>query len=488
MSALRNRRTVIVVIVIIALVAVSIGVLLRQSSLNNSTALTASGTVETTQVSIAPEVGGRVQAVNVQEGDSVKAGDVLLTLDGTILKAQQAVAAAGLNSAKAAAVTAAASLNSAQTQYDLALNASVTADKAQRTSQWVMSAPSDFSLPLWYFSQSEQMSAAQAEVDAAQQALTDAQNNLNDIQNSAAGSDFVKIENNLAQARASYDVANDLNNRVQNGKTIDDLSKRQLYLLALDMHRQQNNPNSSDRTYRLNLSNIDQDIKDASQQLFDDAKANLKSAQDAYNTALTTDAANNVEKARAQVSLAQERYNTALDYVSFLRTGSQSPAVTTAEQALDQAKAASAQAQTAVEQAQANLDLLNAQVAKLTITAPSDGVVLTRAVEPGETVNPGAEVLVLGRLTNLTMTVYVPEDRLGQVFLGQMADVKFDSFPNQTFQAKVTYISDQAEFTPRNVQTVEGRQTTVFAVKLQLPDTSGKLKPGMPGDVTFILK
>ncbi len=480
-----RRRTIIIVVVIVALLAVSLGVLLRQSSLNNNSALTASGTVETTQVSIAPEVAGKVLTVNVQEGDAVKAGDVLLTLDGSILKAQQNVAASGLDTAKAAAATTQAALDTAQTQYDLALNASLVSDKGQRTSQWVMSAPSDFSLPLWYFSQSEQMTAAQAEVDSAQSALTDAQNNLANVQNTAAGSDFVKIETSLANARASYDVANDLNNRVQNGKTIDDFSKRQLYLLALDAHRQKNNPDSN--SYRLNASNIDQDIKDAAQQLFDDAKANLLSAQDAYDKALTTDGANSVQKARAQVSLAQERYNTALDYVSFLRTGNEAPSVSIARNALDQAKAAADQSQKAVAQAQANLDLLNAQVSKLTITAPSDGVVLTRAVEPGEAVNPGAEVLTLGQLTDLTMTVYVPEDRLGQVFLGQMANVKFDSFPNQAFQAKVTYISDQAEFTPRNVQTVEGRQTTVFAVKLQLQDTSGKLKPGMPGDVTFVL-
>jgi HlyD family secretion protein len=63
--------------------------------------------------------------------------------------------------------------------------------------------------------------------------------------------------------------------------------------------------------------------------------------------------------------------------------------------------------------------------------------------------------------------------------------VTVDSFPGETFTATVTYISSQAEFTPRNVQTVEGRKNTVFAVKLKLEDTSGKLKPGMPADVTF---
>src|ERR1700687_3894361 len=101
-----NRRTVITVILVLVVMAAGIGILLHQSSLNNSTALTASGTVETTQVSVAPEVAGKVLSVNVQEGDSVKAGDTLLTLDGTILQAQQSVAAAGLDTARAAALTA----------------------------------------------------------------------------------------------------------------------------------------------------------------------------------------------------------------------------------------------------------------------------------------------------------------------------------------------------------------------------------------------
>jgi HlyD family secretion protein len=479
-----NRRPVITVILVLVVMAAGIGILLHQSSLNNTTALTASGTVETTQVSVAPEVAGKVLSVNVQEGDSVKAGDTLLTLDGTILQAQQSVAAAGLDTARAAALTADAALASAQTQVDLAINAALVTDKGKRTSQWVANAPSDFNLPLWYYSQAEQMSAAQSAVDAAQAALTDTQNNLAAVETSASTGDFVLAEKNLAAAQASYTVANDLNNRVQNGKNIDDLTRRQLFLVALDAQHQ----NSGSNSYWLAASNIDQYIKDSAQKQFDDAKSNLKDAQAAYEKAVSNSGAKDVLNARALVSLAQERYNTALDYVSFQRTGSGAPSVTVAQEGLGQTKAADDQAHIAVAQAQANLNLLNAQIGKLTISAPSQGVVLARAVEPGESVSPGAQLLTLGRLDQLTMTVYVPENRLGQVYIGQSANVVFDSFSGQTFRASVLYISNQAEFTPRNVQTVDGRQTTVFAVKLQLPDTNSQLKPGMPGDVTFVLK
>ena len=138
--------------------------------------------------------------------------------------------------------------------------------------------------------------------------------------------------------------------------------------------------------------------------------------------------------------------------------------------------------------AQANLDLLDDQIAKTTVFAPVDGVVMTRNAEPGSVVNAGAALLTLARLDELTITVYVPEDRVGEVSLGQTANVSVDSFPGVVFTATVSYISDQAEFTPRNVQTVSGRKNTVFAIKLKLNDKSEKLKPGMPADVTFLAK
>ena len=190
-------------------------------------------------------------------------------------------------------------------------------------------------------------------------------------------------------------------------------------------------------------------------------------------------------RARAEVSIAQERYYSALDYQRKLQTGEQSIAVSAAQGALSQAQAAADQAQTAVEQAQANLDFIDTQIAKLDVYAVMDGVILTRNVEPGEFVQPGATALTMADLTDLTITVYVPEDRYGQVSLGQTAEVSVDSFPGEIFTATVVHMADQAEFTPRNVQTVEGRSSTFYAIKLKVDDPQGKLKIGMPADVVF---
>jgi multidrug resistance efflux pump len=179
-----------------------------------------------------------------------------------------------------------------------------------------------------------------------------------------------------------------------------------------------------------------------------------------------------------QYALAKAAVDDAQYNLSRVANGPNPEDVTAAQARVEAAKATLAQAQ-------ANLGLIDAQIAELTVTAPEDSIVLTRSVEPGETVNPGGVALELGRLSNLTITVYVPEDRVGEISLGQGAEMTVDSYPGEKFSATVSYISDQAEFTPRNVETVTGRQSTVFAVKLRLSDKTGKLKPGMPGDVTF---
>ena len=112
-------------------------------------------------------------------------------------------------------------------------------------------------------------------------------------------------------------------------------------------------------------------------------------------------------------------------------------------------------------------------------------MVLSRAVEPGEVALPGGALLVLGDLGHLSVTVYLAEERYGAVKLADAARISVDSFPGQIFRGAVQHVADQAEFTPRNVQTPAGRRTTVFAVKLAVDNPDGKLKPGMPADVVF---
>jgi len=228
-----------------------------------------------------------------------------------------------------------------------------------------------------------------------------------------------------------------------------------------------------------------QTLRDEAQIIFDDAKIALDDAQKSYDDELTTEGATDVLQARAKAVVAQEIYDNAADNLRALQTGINSQPVITAGKVLDQAKAAMDQAQANIKTAEANLALLDAQMKKLAVHAPMDGVILVRNVEPGEFVQPGAVALTMADLNNLTITVYVPVDQYGKIFLGQSATVTVDSYPAETFTAEVIHIAAQAEFTPRNVQTVEGRSSTVYAIKLKVTDSEGKLKIGMPGDVVF---
>ena len=119
------------------------------------------------------------------------------------------------------------------------------------------------------------------------------------------------------------------------------------------------------------------------------------------------------------------------------------------------------------------------------ITSPIDGVVLTSLVQVDEFAPAGSTVMVVASLNDLNLKIYVPENLYGQIELGQSFPISVDSFPNQTFNGTVNYISNQAEFTPRNVQTIDSRKTTVYAIQLALDPTGGMLKPGMPADVHF---
>lgn len=139
----------------------------------------------------------------------------------------------------------------------------------------------------------------------------------------------------------------------------------------------------------------------------------------------------------------------------------------------------------ALDVAKAALDTAQIQFANATIKAPLSGVVLVRAIEPGELATVGTPIVTLADLSTVKLTVYLAERDLGKVGLGEEVVVSVDSYPDQEFLGKVTYISDQAEFTPRSIQTKEERTTQVFGVKIEISNPDRKLKPGMPADAQF---
>jgi len=434
------------------------GILLVSCGPAASTALQASGLVEATEISVAPELSGRVVEVWVEEGDSVKADDALLTLDDSLLQAEKQALEASLESANANVDAAQSAFDMAQLQYDQALSAALAVEKETRISDWRNLAPDAFDQPAWYFTKPEQLGAAQADVEAAKIVLDEAQANLDVVIQDIDNAEFLKVETNLAVARAGFLSARGANSRSQA------LSDTKL------SDKEENDYNK---------------LKDSASDTYDEARDVLNGAQDAYDGLLGTQAAKEVLEARAKLSVAQERYYLALDGLRALQIGADSPEVLLAAQAIKQASTQLEAAKALVKQVQAQLSALETQIEKLTVYAPLDGVVLVRSAQPGEVIQAGVTAMTIAKLDTLKVTVYISEDRYGEVKLGDKVSLKVDSFPNETFTATVTRIADQAEYTPRNVQTKEERQTTVYAVELSAENPDGKLKPGMPVDVTF---
>jgi HlyD family secretion protein len=447
---------------------------------NDNGALTASGTIEATTVNVSPEAAGKVNEVFAEEGQPVKTGDPLLVLDDSLLAAQRRVAQSGVDAATSALLTARGAHDLAQAQYDATLTAARAQEGSQRLVDWSKRTPDWFEQPRWYFSQEEQITAAQAEAELSLQALQATQAKVENVIQNLNNAEFVEAENRLSSARMGYLVAKSVNDHAQmtGGKVSpEDIDSKLISPFVPS-------------TYRVKIAiakdmSGESDILNVANNSLDLAELELDEAEKAYRDLLTTDAAQRVLEARAELSVAQERYEVALDTLSRLQTGEYSPQVKISVMALEQSETALQQAKSAVRQAEASLALLDTQLARLTVYAPMDGVILTRNAEPGEFVQPGAVAFALADLNNITITVYVPEDRYGQISLGQQAQVNVDSFPGETFPAEVIHIADQAEFTPRNVQTVEGRSSTVYAIKLSVTNDKGKLKIGMPADVTF---
>ena len=139
-----------------------------------------------------------------------------------------------------------------------------------------------------------------------------------------------------------------------------------------------------------------------------------------------------------------------------------------------------------VARAEAGVRTQEAALALMTARAPFDAVVTVRHREPGESVSPGAPVLTVANMQDRWVRIYVPENRVGRVRLGQPATLSVDSFPGKTYPGRVKFIASEAEFTPKNVQTAEERVKLVYMVKVQITGDPGRdLKPGMPADVAL---
>jgi multidrug resistance efflux pump len=410
--------------------------------------LEASGTIEAVEVTIAAEQGGQIAELWVSEGDQVQQGDRLFSIEDKLLETQ-------LRQAES-------SLSIAQANYDL-----VAAGRTEEQKQANIAAAqlevttAEQALDELYDKHDIALAQAQKAVAEAKQAVEDAEQRLENYRQSAPQEDIDQAYANMVLARENLDDAIEDFEEHEN-KPKDNLQRA----AALSKKAQaQEAYDAAARLYNNLINDGDAlDIEEAQADLAL-AKANLEQAEEDYETLQEGPDPDDVAMAEARLENAQAQ----LDLAKADRPTAEELAVAEAE----------------VKAAQANLEAVQVQLEKMIVSAPISGTVTTRTINVGEVIQPGLATMTISQLDQLTVTVYIPENQYGRINLGDSAELKVDSFPTQRFDAVVTRIADQAEYTPRNVQTQEERQTTVYAIELKVENPEGKLKPGMPTDVVF---
>ena len=447
--------------------------------------LVASGFIEAEEASVTTELGGRIVALHADEGDEVSAGQVLVELDDALLWSQIEMAEAELAVAEAQLAQVKAgvrqeSLDRALAQLKQAEVAREAARVAWEDAEAMRDNPQEMELALV---------AARAQLGVLDFQETQAQALANSAQ---AGLDFADESVRLLEdvdphvewvPVGSYSLSalppeiplppglGDGEYRIKGYKVVIENGMVTLYVRAriavpadlMDEARyRQATANTQAWTAWVGVAQAQ----------------SARSGVESYLDELVQQAANPLTL-QAQANAAKAQYDIAAAAVGLAQAQ-----VDGLEMGATPEQVAAVGAQ--MEIARAALEALQVQLDKFTLAAPIAGLVLERPVHVGEVALPGAPLLTLADLDHLTLTVYVPEDQLGQVQIGGPVSVTVDAFPERSFMGEVVFIASQAEFTPKNVQAREERVNMVFAVKVALPNPDHALKPGMPADAVLL--
>jgi HlyD family secretion protein len=510
----------------------------RAEAAATSGQLSGSGTIEAEDVLITAEVGGRIKSL-VDEGQDVAAAQQLAQLDTALLEAQleQARATVGVAEANLAQLKAGAreeDVLAAQAQVDQARALRDGAARAYENAQNILENPQELE------TQIEQARAARdaarraldqvragsraEDIAAADAALAQAQVNVQSTRDklsqakTMAEAQMQQAADALTQAQARYAQAKNNWERVQD-KSVDPLNpktcnqqtgqckdnklndaQRESYytqfvqaeaamhqaeiavqqaVVAAEQARKaevvgiqaaESQAQGADAARSRVTNGATKESLAAAQTALVSAQRMLDLALEIRKNPLQLQAA--VDGAKAQLDSAEAQLAQAQARLDLVRAGARAEQIQAAEAQVAQARAAQRQ--------------IEVQIGKATLTAPRAGIVLSRSLHQGEQANPGATIMTVGALDTVRLTIYISETDIGRVRQGQKANVTVDSFPGQVFAGTVTFIAQEAQFTPRNVQTKDERATTVFAVRIELTNSDHGLKPGMPADAVIV--
>jgi len=223
-----------------------------------------------------------------------------------------------------------------------------------------------------------------------------------------------------------------------------------------------------DRGLRLVQSNaISQEELDRRQGIYGVALAEQAAANEDLKLIKEGPRAEKIAQARAALAQVTAKYD-------LVKAGPR-------KETIQQAKAKTEQVKAAIQLAQTNLE-------NATLRSPLTGIVLSKNTEPGEFVAAGTPVVTVGDLENVWLRAYINETDLGRVKIGQIVHVTTDTYPDKQYEGRISFVSSEAEFTPKNVQTSQERVKLVYRIKIDIHNINMELKPGMPADAVIEIK
>jgi HlyD family secretion protein len=283
-----------------------------------------------------------------------------------------------------------------------------------------------------------QQATMQADLQLKNADLSAAQSQLLQLKNGARPQEIQQANAAVAAAQSQYDQAKKDWERAQTLHKDDDISTAQY------------------DTYRTR---------------FESTEANLKQVKEQAGLVQAGPRAETIESASAQVERAR----------AGIKMGEANSIETTRREQDVTARRSD------IERAKAQLALVDSQLADTIAISPIDGMVLVKAADVGEVLAPGTSVVTVGDIDHPWLRAYVREQDLGRVKVGSQAHVTTDSFPGKTYDGRVSFISSEAEFTPKQIQTAEERVKLVYRVKIEIDNPRHELKSNMPADAEILV-
>ncbi|HLH20665.1 MAG TPA: efflux RND transporter periplasmic adaptor subunit [Bryobacteraceae bacterium] len=385
----------IVPILVIVLAAVAGAIAYRNLHHGDPNRIVVSGNIELEEVNIAFKTAGRLIERAVDEGDTVRKGQVIARLDRDQLIAQQERETAGLQSS----------------EYQLA--------QAETSLQW-------------------QKATLAADIEQKKADLAAAEARLAELKH---GSRPQEIQDARAAVEAAQAEADRAQKDYERGQTLiknDDISAAQF-----DQYR--------DRA--------------------DATAASLKSAKERLDLVLAGPRIEQIEAQAAQVERSRALLKMTEANALELKRREQELATRRAEAA----------------RSKASLALIGTQISDTVAESPVDGVVLVKAADVGEILAPGTTVVTVGDIDHPWLRGYINETDLAKVKIGSLARVTTDSYPGKVYRGRVSFISSEAEFTPKQIQTQQERVKLVYRIKIEVENPNHELKSNMPADAEIVL-